>query len=216
VLARQPWDSLIPHLLKTGADTTSAMEQLKSFSRLLFEWNHGASNLISHNDEPRFVERHLRESIEPAHWLKACGAERWIDFGSGGGLPAIPLGMIGVGRHWTLVESRRSKTLFMRKAIQDMVLSGFEVVHDRLEALSADSARAGTFDGFTSRATTALPPTLELAAPLVHPGGFAFLWKGSRRDEEMQASEGWKESWEMDGMLGVGDSGAVVCRFSRR
>ena len=38
--------------------------------------------------------RHLLESVEPAHWLKECGATRWLDFGSGAGLPAIPLALL--------------------------------------------------------------------------------------------------------------------------
>jgi 16S rRNA G527 N7-methylase RsmG len=100
----QPWPTLVPHLLKVGLDSKSAVERLKQFMTGVLAWNRTASNLISRNDEKRFVERHLVESIEPAHWLKSTGAATWIDFGSGGGLPAIPLALVGIGPKWILVE----------------------------------------------------------------------------------------------------------------
>jgi 16S rRNA (guanine527-N7)-methyltransferase len=182
---------------------------------LLLEWNGGVSNLISRNDVPRLVERHFTESVEPAHWLKASGAKRWLDLGSGGGLPAIPLVILGVGEQWTLVESRRNKTLFLQKAAQVLKLPNLEVVRDRIENLP-DPNEDLLFDGFTSRATMPLEVTLEQAGRFVRPGGSAFLWKGSRRENEMAADEGWREVWELDGLLGVGSAGTVVARFIRK
>jgi 16S rRNA (guanine527-N7)-methyltransferase len=182
---------------------------------MLLEWNGRVSNLISRNDVSRLVERHFTESVEPAHWLSASGAKLWLDLGSGGGLPAIPLAMLGVGNHWTLVESRRNKTLFLQKAVQDLKLHGIEVMRDRIENLP-DPTPEAMFDGFTSRATMPLEVTLEQAARFVRPGGNAFLWKGSRRDEEMAAGEHWRESWDLDGLLGVGSAGTVVARFIRK
>lgn len=191
------------------------ISRLRGFAALLLEWNGGVSNLISRNDVPRLVERHFRESVEPAHWLAASGARRWIDLGSGGGFPAIPLALLGVGGHWTLIESRRNKTLFLQKAIQHLKLPNVQVVRDRIENLP-DPAPPEQFDGFTSRATLPLDETLREAARFVRPGGCAFLWKGSRRDEEMAAHDEWRGSWELDGLLGVGSAGTVVARFIRK
>lgn len=213
VVTRQPWDSLIPHLLKAQVDVEATIDRLKTYMTLLVQWNRSASNLISRNDESRFVERHLLESVAAAHWLKEHGGTRWLDFGSGGGLPAIPLALCGVGERWTLVESRRTKTLFLRKAIQDMKLDGIEVENMRLE----DAGVAGwdAFDGFTSRATLPLVPTLGLAARHLQQGAKAYLWKGSGREDEM-TSVAWQSAWELDGLLGVGTQQTVVCRFLRR
>lgn len=211
----QPWDSLIPHLLKTGVDVDATTRSIKQFTELLLKWNRGISNLISRNDEPRVVERHIVESIEPAHWLKSDGASRWIDFGSGGGLPAVPLAMAGVGDQWVLVESRRTKTLFLKRVVQDLRLDNVTVINERLEDFVLEEA-GPRFDGFTSRATLRLVPTLELAARLVVPGGHAFLWKGSRREEEMAEDSSWQNSWELDGLLGIAGGRTVVVRFTRK
>jgi 16S rRNA (guanine527-N7)-methyltransferase len=215
VLARQNWDALTPALLRVTTELELAQSRLRNFAAMLLAWNGGVSNLISRNDVSRLVERHFKESVDPAHWLWASGAMRWLDLGSGGGLPAIPLAMLSVGNHWTLVESRRNKTLFLQKTVQDLKLPGIEVVRERIENLP-DPSPEQLFDGFTSRATMPLDVTLEQAARFVRPGGSAFLWKGSRRDEEMAAGEHWRESWELDGLLGVGSAGTVVARFIRK
>lgn len=215
ILARQPWDTLTPHLLKTGGEIEPQLNALKQYASALIEWNQSASNLISKKDVPRLVDRHILESVEPAHWLKSTGAKRWLDFGSGGGLPAIPLAAVGVGDTWTLVESRRSKTLFLRRAVQQLGLAHVDVVCDRLENLGIDDGLAGTIEGFTSRATVALGPTLVLAARFVAVGGSAFLWKGSRREAEMAEDPRWKAFWDFDGLLGIAGGQTVVARFKR-
>jgi 16S rRNA (guanine527-N7)-methyltransferase len=170
---------------------------------------------LSRNDEDRIVERHLLESVAPARWLASFGYRRWIDFGSGAGLPAIPLAVAGVSGAWCLVEVRRIKALFIRKAIHAIGLCDFTVANERLEHLSRDPALRGTFDAFTSRATMRLGPTLALAAPLVGLGGSAFLWKGSGRAREMEADRAWQRSWTLAGAQAVGIVPLSVCRFSR-
>jgi len=197
LIRSQPWDSLIPHLLKAQVEPEATLERLRSYARLLLEWNRNVSNLISRHDEARFLERHIAESIEPAAWLLSSGAARWLDFGSGGGLPAIPLAIAGVGKQWTLVESRRTKTLFLRRVVEQLGLSNVHVVLSRLEDLVAEGKLDGSFDAFTSRATLALAPTLALAGRVVAPGGAALLWKGSRREAEMREDRRWQTAWEL-------------------
>jgi 16S rRNA G527 N7-methylase RsmG len=241
MLARQPWPALETLVdLEQRAETVA---RLKRFVELLLQWNRSVSNLISQNDEERIVAAHLAPSVEPAAWIRSHDLHAWADFGSGGGFPAIPLALCGIGRSWDLVESRRTKTLFLRRAVEQLSLGGTSVLAARLEDLVLEAARGtagsavapgaasggavgagmasvgvpgadaaasaarGTpaharflrapFDGFTSRATMALGATLRLARPIVRTGGAAFLWKGSRLDEEIaEAREdlaGWRE-----------------------
>ncbi len=213
-LGRQDWTALTPHIVAAGADPDAVVASLRRFSAMLISWNRSYSNLISKNDESRLVARHLLESLAPAHWLKSSGATRWLDFGSGGGLPAVPLLLAGVGESWTLVESRRTKTLFLRRVAQEMGLTAITVVNDRLENLAATGT--ARFDGFASRATLPLVPTLALAAQMVTSGGSAFLWKGSGRDAEMRADSEWRESWELAGHVEIAGGHTSVARFIRK
>jgi len=221
------WRELVPLVERVGRDAATDLPRLASYARLVLEWNRSVSNLISRSDETRLVSRHIRESIEPAQFLGESGADRWIDFGSGAGLPALPLAMVGIGARWTLVESRRPKVLFLRKAIQEMGLTNIEVEHARLEEVIArirveegygpdDVDAARKWNGFTSRATLRLGPTLEIAANAVMANGRAFLWKGSRREEEMADSSSWSADWEFHGETNIGDGSVAVCKFLRK
>ena len=212
----QPWDSLLPFLKGSSVGSATTIQRLRRYAELLVDWNRQVSNLISRNDEARIVERHLRESLEPLTWLRESGAQRWLDFGSGAGLPAIPLAIAGLGPHWTLVESRRSKTLFIRKTLSELRLSGIDVVNERLESLAERDERPRDFTGFTSRATLPLGPTLLLAAKFVVPRGHAFLWKGSRHEEEMSRDKRWTESWNFESVLRIGDGRSTVAMFIRK
>lgn len=215
ILARQPWEDLIPHIRKSGADIQESIVRLKRFTQLALEWNRGVSNLISRNDEARIVTRHIRESVECAHELKQSGAAHWLDFGSGAGFPAIPLAILGVGERWMLVESRRPKTLFLRKAVQELGMPHIEVYHGRLEALVEERGDVRDYDGFTSRATMKLDPTLKLAETLVRKDGTAFLWKGSGRREELDESTSWNDAWSLERTLNVGDEHTAIAIFRR-
>jgi 16S rRNA (guanine527-N7)-methyltransferase len=214
-MGSQAWNTLWPVIESLGCEITPTIDRLRTYTRALLEWNRGASNLVSYNDEGRIVERHLLESLLPGSWLKASGARSWIDLGSGGGFPAIPLAIAGVGEAWTLVESRRNKTLFMRKIIGDLGLSGITVVCSRMEDLELEPDVPRAFDGFTSRATMKLGPTLALAAPLIRPDGVAFLWKGSGYADEVAKSPDWRIAWRLEEARPLGDGPNVVAKFVR-
>jgi 16S rRNA (guanine527-N7)-methyltransferase len=136
-----------------------------------------------------------------------------MDLGSGGGLPAIPLAIAGIGGRWVLVESRRTKCLFLRRAVQELGLGNVTVQQSRIEDLVGEPELASRFLGFTSRATMDLEQTLELAAPFVRAGGAAYLWKGSRLGEELATHAG--PAWRHDWTRSLGDTQAVIARFMR-
>ena len=104
----------------------------------------------------------------------------------------------------------------MRKTVADLGLKGIEVVHSRLESLMGLEEHRSAYDGFTSRATTTLVPTLKLAAEVVAPGGFSFLWKGGRREREMAEDESWTRNWEMEALMGIGGGLVAVAMFKRK
>lgn len=214
LLARQPWAALRPLIPGTAEEIEARLAALRGYAKQLLEWNRGISNLVSRHDEPRIVERHLFESLFPAKLIAEFGVRRFVDFGSGAGLPAVPLAMCGIGEQWTLVESRRNKTLFLRKIKQDNKSLNFDVRTGRLEVLVAEDAAGLACDAFTSRATAAIGPTLELASRIVASGGRAFLWKGSSYEQEMSVSQAsWEQSWRLDRVTTVGEGPNVIVVF---
>ena len=214
IAIRQRWDLIEPLLAKTpaAASPAEALSALRRFVTSLVAWNSNVSNLISKNDVARIVERHLVESLEPAGALADLGCDRWLDFGSGAGFPAIPLALVGVGVSWQLIESRRPKTLFLRKLLQDLSLDRLTVVHDRLENLEPEEP----FDAFTARATEAIGPTLSQAARHVRPGGTACLWKGSSWKAELEPRSAWAAEWEIGRTIALRGRPNLVVLFTKK
>lgn len=193
------------------------LARLRAFALELLQWNRGVSNLISHADEPRLVERHIAESLAGAEVLRELACEHVVDLGSGGGFPAIPLAIAGTARRWTLVESRRNKTLFLRRILDRLELRDIAVMTGRLEVLVDSEPDALRCDGFTSRATMKAAPTLALAARIVRPGGYAILWKGSGLSQELaDARSTWRSDWIDPRMHPIGDGPNSIAIFERR
>lgn len=216
LLERMPWASLRPLLAGSESDRELALARLRTFGLELLRWNQGVSNLVSHDDELRLVDRHIAESLAGVAVLNKLGCKEIVDFGSGGGFPALPLALAGVGKHWTLVESRRNKTLFLRRALQELGAGQIDVVTARLESVIADDPESLRCDGFTSRATMKAAPTLVQAAQIVEPGGHAVLWKGSGVTEELAADESWRESWNEPVVHPIGEGPNSIVVFERK
>lgn len=217
MVERMAWSSLRPMLAGTDAVSVAALGRLKAFALELLRWNQGVSNLISHDDEPRLVDRHISESLAGLKLIKAMQCNELVDFGSGGGFPALPLILAGAGGKWMLVESRRNKTLFLRRAVQELKIEEIEIITARLEVLVEEDSERLACDGFTSRATMKLGPTLALAAAIVRPDGHAFLWKGSGFQEELEAAtEELAPFWEPPVIHPIGDGPNSISVFKRK
>ena len=213
VLAPQDWKSLAPLFPSSTATVEEVVSRLQRHCGALLAWNRRVSNLISKNDEARIVARHVSESLAPARWMAELGIDEWLDFGSGAGFPALPLAIAGIGKRWTLVESRRPKILFLRKVLSEIETDAkIEVVGARLESVSSDSYQVGAF---TARATEGLSTTLAIASTFVRIGGSAFLWKGSRWTEEIENDRSWSSWWRLIERRAIADSPISVARFER-
>jgi len=96
----------------------------------------------------------------------------WIDLGSGGGSPAIPMKIALPELDLTMVESRSRKAAFLSEAIRGLGLVRARVKNIRFEELPA----GGSADFITSRAIRT-DATLELVAQrLLRPGGWLLIF----------------------------------------
>lgn len=74
--------------------------------------------------------------FEPLRSVQVFGSGRvWIDLGSGGGSPAIPLKILLPEADLTMVESRSRKAAFLRDVVRVVGLSHVRVLWERVEAL---------------------------------------------------------------------------------
>lgn len=91
-------------------------KELSRYIDLLLEWNQKI-NLVSRTVSRETVSEHIVHSLIPIALGLLDEHERWIDSGSGGGLPGIPLAIASPGKEWLLNDNVRKKM----KAVSDIV-----------------------------------------------------------------------------------------------
>jgi 16S rRNA (guanine527-N7)-methyltransferase len=156
-------------------------ERLAAFVDLLNRWRR-KTNLIADSTFASVWTRHIADSAQLI--ALAPDAKRWLDMGSGAGLPglviAIQLADVP-GAIVHCVESDRKKCAFLREAAR--ATGAAAVIHpERVEAIAP--LTLGTVDAVTARAFAPLPLTLKLARPWIERGAIAVFPRGeSARDQ---------------------------------
>jgi 16S rRNA (guanine527-N7)-methyltransferase len=154
-------------------------QQLLDYLELLCKWNR-AYNLTAVRDPGQMVTRHLLDSLAIAPWITA---QRYIDVGTGGGLPGVPLSILFPEREFHLLDSNGKKTRFLFQVKTALGLDNMVVHQSRVESFSAGEP----FDGVLSRAFASLEDMLRGCRHLVTHGGQLLAMKGARPDREIEA-----------------------------
>lgn len=155
--------------------------QLLAYLALLIKWNK-AYNLTAVRNPDEMVSRHLLDSLSIVPSVSPLG-QRWLDVGSGGGMPGVPLAIMFPDRQFTLLDSNGKKTRFLTQVKLELQLANLEVVHSRVEAFSPPQP----LSGISSRAFSSLD---DFAAWTRHLGNGETRWlamKGVQPDDELQA-----------------------------
>src|SRR5262249_18398109 len=132
------------------------------------------------------IDRLLVEPIAAIRDLPALGGS-WIDLGSGGGSPAIPLRVAGLDASLMMVESKIRKAAFLREAVRVLSLTEVEVANERVEDLV--SRRPGSAELLTVRAVRLDGAFVELAAQLLKSGGIFATFSPSATRERLSGFE---------------------------
>ena len=155
-------------------------DQLLAYLELLIKWNK-AYNLTAVRNPDEMVSRHLLDSLSLVPFV-ARGGGNWLDVGSGGGMPGIPLAIMFPQLCFTLLDSNGKKTRFLTQVKLELLLSNLEVVHSRVEDFKPERP----FDGICSRAFSSLA---DFASWTRHLGSTQTRWlamKGVHPDDELQ------------------------------
>ena len=152
--------------------------------RLLLAWT-TAVNLTAIRDPDAAVTGHLLDSLAAVPLLRKAGVRRFVDLGSGGGFPGLPLALSLPAAAALLVDSIAKKAAFLQVAVAAAGISDrVAVAAVRAEALAADRLHRQRWPAVTVRAVAPLPELVELAFPLLVPGGLLLAWKRAGLDDE--------------------------------
>jgi 16S rRNA (guanine527-N7)-methyltransferase len=161
-------------------------KQFSDYLSLILRWN-ARINLTAIRDEETILSRHFVESIACASALPA-GIANLLDFGSGAGLPGIPIAICRPEIVVTLAESQGKKAAFLREAVRALGLSA-KVQSGRAEALATQ------FDCVALRAVDQMQLAVAAALNLVRPGGWLVLLTTGIDLAALQSAAGADISW---------------------
>ena len=140
--------------LSTGARqlgvnlTETQHQQLLGYLALLIKWNK-AYNLTAVRNPDEMVSRHLLDSLSVMSFVENG---RWLDVGSGGGMPGIPLAILFPESQVTCLDSNGKKTRFLTQVKLELKLDNLQVIHSRVEEYQP----ALPFNGIVSRAFSSM------------------------------------------------------------
>ncbi|WP_313684289.1 MULTISPECIES: 16S rRNA (guanine(527)-N(7))-methyltransferase RsmG [unclassified Pantoea] len=152
-------------------------QQLVGYVELLHKWNK-AYNLTSVRDPQQMLVRHILDSIVVEPHLQG---DRFIDVGTGPGLPGIPLAIVRPQAQFTLLDSLGKRVRFLRQVQHELGLTNVTPVQSRVEEFPAEPP----FDGVISRAFASLEDMVNWCHHLPSAQGHFYALKGVRPDDEI-------------------------------
>jgi 16S rRNA (guanine527-N7)-methyltransferase len=174
-LSSEPLALLTEGVAALGLELADAtLEHLTVYLEELKLWN-AKTNLTGLKTDRDIVIKHFLDSLAVLPFLD--GVASVVDLGSGGGFPGLVLKLGQPEVTLTLVEARDRKAAFLEYLVARFRLTGVEVVQTHLTPSLAQKWQPKGA-AVVSRAAFILPRLLELAAPLLAPGGLVLALKG--------------------------------------
>lgn len=154
------------------------IEDLLAYHQLMIKWNK-AYNLTAVRDPLAMVSRHLVDSLSIAPYIEG---QRFIDVGTGGGLPGIVMAIIFPEKSFDLLDSNGKKTRFLFQVKTELKLTNVNVHHCRVEQHKPEYG----YDGILSRAFATLKDMVDGSRQLLADGGRFYAMKGVYPRQELR------------------------------
>jgi len=155
------------------------VDRLANYLQLFEKWNR-TFNLSAIRDPMEMVKLHLLDSLAIAPLVEG---HRFIDVGTGGGLPGIPLAIVNPDKHFVLLDSAGKKTRFLFQVKQALGLDNVEIINDRVENYCPDQQ----FEAILSRAFASLKDMVAGCEHLLASNGRFWAMKGQYPTDEIEA-----------------------------
>lgn len=186
------WISTLPWVSR------ETLERLDSFVALLREANQHQNLIAASTAREAMWVRHIADSAQLLTLAEPWSDQgRWIDLGSGPGLPGLVIAILLPGWTVRLVESRRLRCDFLRHCTSTLGLSGVEVIEGRVEQVAA-----GGHDVISARAFAPLPRLLDSSRHLAQKNTLWLLPKGRNAVNELSCiAPAWQRLFHVEPSL---------------
>lgn len=157
--------------------------------RMLLAWTR-AINLTAIREPALVATAHVVDSLIALPWLRSRSVPSLLDLGSGGGFPGVPIAAMLPDTEVALLESVGKKARFLEASLTAIGLGGrARVIAARAEALARAPDHREAWSVITARAVASSADLVELAFPLLVPGGSLIAWKAGGLESELGAAE---------------------------
>ena len=163
------------------------LERLAYLAELVSEKNESV-NLISRKDIDSIVENHIFISAYISKFIPDK-IYNFLDIGTGGGFPGIPLAIMRPELNGVLVDSTKKKVDAVKDFIDKLKLGNVIAENDRVENEEFIARYADSFDLAVSRATVPLIILFRYAIPLIKEKAYLIALKGGNLDDEYKKAE---------------------------
>jgi 16S rRNA (guanine527-N7)-methyltransferase len=185
---------------KNGLRISDAqLDLLQGYVRELLRWN-SRINLISRREEELVWERHILHCVAPLFQIVLPAKKRYLDLGTGGGLPGIPLKILMPESEWVLLDATRKKVDAVNEIIDALGLQGITGIWGRGEELGKRDGLKHSFDVVVARGVSQLDALVKLSRPFLReplsglrregeqtmPTPVLLAWKGGDLGEEIR------------------------------
>jgi len=162
-------------------------ERLAYFAQLVAEKNKKL-NLISKRDIDFIIEKHVFISAYITKFLPDK-ISKFIDIGTGGGFPGIPMAIMRPDIRGVLADSTSKKVDAVQQFIDKLKLSNVIAENHRVESEEFISRHGNSFDLVVSRATVPLIILFRYSIPLIKDKAYLMVMKGGDLTEEFKKAE---------------------------
>ncbi len=163
------------------------LERLANFAVLVTQKN-SKINLISRKDTPKIIENHVFISSYVSEFLPQK-INYFLDVGTGGGFPGIPLAITRPQLKGVLADSTTKKIDAVREFIAKLKLNNLSAENSRVESDEFRQKFSQAFDLVISRATVPLIILFSYALPLLKEKSYIASIKGGDLNDEFNAAE---------------------------
>ena len=145
-------------------------------------------NVTSILEATAFRQQMVVDSLSCLRSVQLQAGDRFIDVGSGGGFPGLPVAIARPDVRVVLIEAAQRKCAFLERLVARIGAGNAEVVCARAEDVARSPTGRDSAAVVAARALAPLSDLLELTAPLCAVEGHVVAMKGPRADEELKAA----------------------------
>jgi len=158
--------------------STQQIDLLIQYVELLNKWNK-AYNLTSVREPSEMLVKHIMDSLMVGEVLEG---NKFIDVGTGPGLPGIPLAILFPEKEFVLLDSLGKRITFLRQVVFQLKLKNVQPMLSRVEKFQPEQP----FDAVLSRAFASLNDMVTWCQHLIAPeSGRFFALKGQFPEDEI-------------------------------